>query len=52
MDGDHRSVLDFFSEQRDFFGGEVEEAEDAVVDFGLGVGEFAGDALDFGGAFN
>jgi hypothetical protein len=34
-------VLVFFHEESDFPGGEVEEAEDAFVDFGFGSGEIA-----------
>jgi hypothetical protein len=41
-------VLDLFEEQRDLVFGELKQAEDAVVDFGFGVGEFAGESFDLG----
>jgi hypothetical protein len=46
-----RSVFDFALEQLDFFGGEVEKAIDAGVEFGFGVAEFAGLAFDGGSVF-
>ena len=40
-------MLHFALEELDFFGGELEQGVDAVVDFVFGGGEFAGEALDF-----
>src|SRR3954451_24721905 len=45
------SVLDLALEELDFVGREVEEAIDAVVDLGFGVGELAGELLHFGPVF-
>lgn len=45
------SVFNFALQELDFFGGEIEQAKDASVEFGFGFGEFAGLAFDSGSVF-
>ena len=44
-------MFDFALEQLDFFGGEIEEAIDAGIEFGFGVGEGAGVVVEGGSVF-
>ena len=49
--GGDGSVFDLALEQLDFFGGEIEQAIDAGVDFRFGVGEVAGVVVGGGSVF-